>query len=222
MISDRTATNLPVILVPEVRDYVRINAEIIGLLDQGHPLVRLEGAEGQRLLASGLAGSWDATIEVIGRTGPELAANLDAPNVRIVARGSTLDGAGRGLRAGTIVILGDVGDGLGASQAGGTLVVTGIAGHRAGLNQAGGSLAVLGATGRLAGDRQTGGYLWLGPAGAAAHAGRGQTGGHRIAWADALDADAVAAWADLVARTRPWLDPASLVRPDPDLREVRG
>ena len=212
MSPDRVPADVPVILIPEVRDYVRINTEIIGLLDQGRTIIRLEGAEGQRLLASGLVGSWDATIEIMGRTGPELAANLDAPGLRIIARGSTLDGAGRGLRAGMLLILGDGGDGLGAAQVGGTLVVTGNSGHRAGLNQAGGTLAVLGLTGRLAGDRQTGGWFFLGKPGASAHAGRGQRGGHRVGWSDPLDGEGAAAWSDLIARTQPWIEPATLVR----------
>lgn len=152
------APPVPVILVPEVRDYVRINAELVALLDQGHTWIRLEGAEGQRLLAAGLVGSWMATVEILGRTGPELAANLAAPGLRIIARGATLDGAGRGLRAGLIVVDGAVGDGLGYGQSGGTLIVTGNAGHRAGLAQSGGTLAVLGRTGRLTGDRQSGGW----------------------------------------------------------------
>jgi methylamine---glutamate N-methyltransferase subunit B len=84
----------PTLPIPEIRDYQKINAELVALLDEGHRLVRLEGAEGQRLLASGLAGSWDAVIEIVGRTGPEVAANLDAPGLMIVARGSMADGAG--------------------------------------------------------------------------------------------------------------------------------
>ena len=204
------------IFVPEVRDYVRINAEIIVLLDQGQTVIRLTGAEGQRLLASGLTGDWNATIEIFGLTGPELACNLNAPGLRVIARGSTLDGAGRGLRAGTILVIGDVGDGLGAAQVGGTLVVTGNAGNRAGLNQAGGTLVVLGLTGRLAGDRQTGGWFFLGQTGAKAHAGRGQSGGYRVGWSDPLDADGAAIWSDLISRTQPWIKPATLVRPDRD------
>ncbi len=79
----------PSLSIPEIRDYQKINAELVALLDQGHRLVRLEGAEGQRLLASGLSGSWQAVVEIVGQTGPEVAADLDAPDLVIVARGPT-------------------------------------------------------------------------------------------------------------------------------------
>ena len=200
--------SVPVILIPEVRDFVRINAEIVGLLNLGHQRIRLEGAEGQRLIAAGLTGGWRGVIEVFGRTGPEFAANLAAPELRIIGHGSTLDGAGRGLRAGLIAISGNAGDGLGAAQSGGTLLVTGTAGHRAGLGQTGGTLAVLGSTGRLAGDRQAGGLFFVGAAGVGLSAGRGQRGGARIAWGDPLQPAEQLAWDALRSATCPPLDPA--------------
>ncbi len=203
---------VPVIFVPEVRDYVRINAELVALLDEGHPRIRLESAEGQRLLASGLVGPWDAVVEVGGRTGPELAANLDAPRLRIIARGGTLDGPGRGLRAGLIVILGDAGDGVGYAQSGGLLVVTGNAAHRAGLAQSGGTLAVLGSTGRLAGDRQSGGFFFLGPGGLGPHPGRAWRGGRRVGWTDSLGPLEQTEWTSLVGAISPWVDPSLLIR----------
>ena len=200
---------VPVILVPEVRDYGRINAELVALLDQGHRTIRLEGAEGQRLLASGLVGLWRAVIEVEGRTGPEFAANLDAPSLRIVARGETADGAGRGLRSGTVIIDGDAGDGLGYAQSGGSLFVVGNAGHRAGLAQSGGILAVFGSTGRLAADRQSGGRFFLGPRGAGPYLGRGQQGGRRIGWLDPLEPHDLTAWKLLMEAVSPWLYPTN-------------
>ena len=203
---------VPVILVPEVRDFVRINAELVGLLNLGHERVRLEGAEGQRLLAAGLVGNWRADIEVEGRTGLEFAANLNAPGLRIVARGASLDGAGRGLKAGTIVIVGDTGDGLGASQTGGNLLVTGSTGHRAGLGQAGGTLCVLDSIGRLAGDRQAGGVFFLGAPGTGPYPGRGQRGGRRVGWSDPLGSLEKLAWGGLTAALPSWLDPAILPR----------
>ena len=203
---------VPVIIVPEVRDYVRINAELVALLDSGHPRIRLDGAEGQRLLASGLVGPWRATIEIQGRTGPELAANIDAPGLRIVARGDTQDGAGRGLKAGIIVVVGDVGDGVGYAQSGGTLVVTGDAGHRAGLGQSGGILAVLGKSGRLAGDRQSGGTFFLGRGGVGPYPGLGRRGGRRVGWFDPWDDQDRTAWNDLVEAVSPWVDPSILER----------
>ena len=95
----RDRAGRPPIVVPELRDYQQINAELVRRLNLGQPHVRLEGVEGQRLLVSRLAGAWQAVIEVDGNAGPELAAELDAPGLTVVCRGSAADGAGRGLVA---------------------------------------------------------------------------------------------------------------------------
>ena len=55
---------VPVVAIPEIRDFERINAELVRYLDTGHGKVRLAGAEGQRLLVAGLAGGWNAVVEV--------------------------------------------------------------------------------------------------------------------------------------------------------------
>lgn len=166
--------------VPEIRDYERINAELAQRLDEGYRHVRLMGAEGQRFLAAGLSGMWDAEIEIEGRAGPELAAGLNAPNVTVICRGPAADGAGRSLRAGQIVIVGDAGEALGYAMEGGTLMAGSAAGARAGLNQYGGTLFVRGIVGRLAAERQSGGRFLayrqrLGP-----NAGRGRRGGRLV------------------------------------------
>src|SRR5437016_3102823 len=122
-----TGHTLPALVIPEIRDYQVINAELIRLLGEGHPRVRLVGAEGQRLLVAGLAGPWAATIEVEGAAGPELAAELDAPGLVVICRGPAADGAARGLRAGALLILGGAGDAVGYTQGGGTVVVAGPA-----------------------------------------------------------------------------------------------
>lgn len=171
---------VPAISIPEIRDYERINTELVGFLDQGHPHVRLVGAEGQRLLASRISGAWNALVEVQGRAGPELAAELNAPGLTIVCSGNAADGAGRALRAGRLVILGDAGDALGYTQEGGTIAVAGSAGARAGLGQRGGLLAVCGPVGRLAGERQSGGRLFVHEAALGPHAERGRRGGRLI------------------------------------------
>lgn len=169
-----------VVSVPDLRDYDRINAELLRCLDEGHTRVRLVGAEGQRLLASGLCGTWQAVVEVEGDAGPELARDLDAADVTVVCRGKAGDGAGSSLRAGRLVILGEVDDALAYAQSGGTVAALNGAGHRAGLNQRGGVLVLLGPVGRLAGERQGGGRLFafeerLGP-----HSGFGHRGGRLI------------------------------------------
>lgn len=171
---------VPTVSIPDIRDYERINAELVLSLDEGHARVRLQGAEGQRLLVAGVTGAWRAVVEVEGRAGPELAAGLNAPGLTVVCHGSAADGAGRALRAGTLVIRGDAGPGLGYAIEGGSVVVGGSAASRAGLNQRGGVIVVLGAVGPLAGERQSSGHFFargdrLGP-----HAGRGARGGRLV------------------------------------------
>jgi glutamate synthase domain-containing protein 3 len=168
------------ISVPEIRDFDRINAELIQRLDFGARRIVLAGVGGQRLLASRLVGSWDALIEVEGNAGPELAAELDAPGLTVVVRGNVADGAGRGLVAGRLIVTGSASDGLGYTQTGGTIVVHGSAGHRAGLMQAGGSLIIVGAVGRLAAERQTGGVLIVHRGRLGPHERRGATGGRMV------------------------------------------
>jgi glutamate synthase domain-containing protein 3 len=206
---------VPSLAIPEIRDYQRINAELVRLLDQGHRRVRLLGAEGQRLLLAGLRGAWDAVVELEGTAGPELAADLDAAGLLVVCLGSAADGAGRGLRAGRLLVLGDAGDAVGYAQGGGLVVVRGAAGHRAGLLMAGGTLVILGPIGRLCGERQAGGLLLgyadrLGP-----HAGRGRQGGRLVLLepeADGLSraepADALA-FRQALAGLESWLAPPS-------------
>jgi glutamate synthase domain-containing protein 3 len=202
-----------VVVIPEVREYSRINVEVVRRLSMGLDRVVLAGAEGQRLLLAGLSGPWLAVIEVRGRAGPELAAGLDAPGLRVACLGPAGDGAGRGLRAGTLLIRGDAGDAVGYTQAGGTIVVSGPAGPRAGLDQAGGALILLGPVGRLAGERQMGGRLFarddrLGP-----HAGLGRRGGRLIrlsaegALPDPVDPDDRLAFRAALDDLAPWLGP---------------
>lgn len=171
---------IPTLPIPDIRDYERINAELVQWLDNGHAHVRLAGAEGQRLLVAGLVGAWSAVVEVEGRAGPELAAGMDAPGLTVVCRGPAADGAARSLRAGRVLILGNAGPSIGYAQAGGVILAARGVGPRAGLNQKGGVLILLGPVGQLAGERQSGGVVFahvdrLGP-----HASRGQRGGRFI------------------------------------------
>lgn len=200
-----------VLSVPDIRDYDRINAELVQRLDDGARSVRLAGAEGQRLLASRLKGAWNAVVEVEGWAGPELAAEVDAPGLMILCHGAVADGAGRGLRAGRVAILGDAGVAIGYAQEGGTIVVAGSVGPRAGLNQRGGDLVLLGNVGPLAAERQSGGRVYVFGHRLGTHAERGRRGGKVIRLAseadplvslDAEDANSFRAIAGLV---RPWL-----------------
>jgi formylmethanofuran dehydrogenase subunit C len=209
--SPGTEPEPPTLVVAEIRDYQRINAELKIRLDEGHPLVRLVGAEGQRLLVSGLSGGWNAVVEVEGRTGPEFAADLNAPYLKVIGRGSTADAVARGLRAGLVVILGDCGDVAGFDQSGGTLVVTGSVGHRPGLTQSGGTFVVLGSAGRLAGDGQSGGWLFLSRDHVGPHAGHAQRGGRLVLMPDeaGLNPADLEAWRATQAAAAPWVDPTA-------------
>jgi glutamate synthase domain-containing protein 3 len=169
----------PAIIVPELRDYHQINAEVVRRLDRGETHVRLEGVERQRLLAAGLSGRWRATIELIGDAGPEIAAGMDAPGLVVVCRGSSADGAGSGLRAGGLLLLGPTGAALGYAQSGGLIIAIGPVGPRAGLRMSGGELVLSTSTGPLAGEGQTGGRLYLPMTGLGPHAGWNARGGTR-------------------------------------------
>jgi glutamate synthase domain-containing protein 3 len=166
-----------VLSIPEIRDYHRINAELVQRLDEGQKHVRLVGAERQRLLLAELSGAWTATVEIEGETGPELAAALNAPGLTVVARGPSADGAARGFRAGRLILLGAAGDALGYGMEGGTVLANEGAGHRAGLDQRGGVLLIRGPVGRLAGERQGGGRLFVSSQQIGPHSGHGRRGG---------------------------------------------
>ena len=170
----------PYIPVHEVRDYQRINALVTQLLDRGHSRVRLIGVSSQRLLLSGLRGNWRAVIEVEGPAGPELASNLNAPSLIVVARGFVADGAASGLMAGRLVIQGDSGDALAYGQAGGAVLACGSVGHRAGLQMRDGLLFLGGPAGRLLGEWQRGGQIIARNPNIGRNVGHGRTGGRLL------------------------------------------
>ncbi len=186
----RWAASSP-IPVPELRDYHQINAEVVRRLDRGDLRVRLEGAAGHRLLLAGLAGRWIAQIEVVGDAGPELAAGMDAPGVLVICSGRSADGAGAGLRAGTLVLQGPSGSAVGCRLAGGMIVAGAAVGPRAGLGMSGGDLVLLDSVGPMVGDRQSGGRIFHSAAPIVPHAGREAVGGRRFAVDPEDDPDAL-------------------------------
>lgn len=165
--------------VPELRDYRRINKELVRRLDRGDAQIRIEGAEGHRLLVAGLAGTWRATVEIVGRAGPELCFGMSAPGVTVVCRDRSGDGAGSGLKAGTLVLMGPSGTAVGYHQEGGLVIAAGAAGPRAGLGLRGGDLVVLDSAGPLAGEAQRGGRLLLPVGRVGRQWGWGASGGER-------------------------------------------
>lgn len=178
--ADGGVSGNPPILVPELRDYSQINAELVRRLNLGQTHVRLTGAAGHRLLAAGLDGPWHATVDVEGDAGPELAAGMNAPKLTLRCLGTAADGCGSGFLAGRLLVLGSVGLALGYFQRGGMIVAAGDVAARAGLCQQGGDLLLLGRTGPLVGERQAGGCLFLQESLTGPHAGRGARGGRRI------------------------------------------
>lgn len=152
---------VPVISVPDIRDFWLINRSVERLLDQGHSLIRLVGVERQRLLLSQLHGDWPGRIVVEGNPGPEFAAEFDCPNIVIDCHGSTSDGAARAMGAGCVLIRGRGGDALGLNLRGGIVMVLGDAGERLGLEMVDGVLGVAGSIGRLLGERQRGGRILI-------------------------------------------------------------
>jgi glutamate synthase domain-containing protein 3 len=211
-----------VLSVPEIRHYDTINAELVQLLDMGKRWIRLDGAAGQRLLASRLSGTWHAVIEIVGNAGPEFAAQNDAPGLTVLCRGSVRDGAASQLRAGCVIVQGDAGPAFGYHLIDGTALVFGAAGARAGLGQQGGSLFLLGGSGPLSGERQSGGRVFLGDGQVGPHLGLGRRGGRLIALSDrepsphistvdATDRPSLASARDLLRRLsileNPLLDP---------------
>ncbi len=149
-----------IVSVPEIRDYLQINRRLTQLLDAGVSQIRLVGVEKQRLLISGLKGIWAATIVVEGVAGPELGAQLDAPNLLVLAS-SAADGVGSRLKAGSLILSGEVGHCPGYAQQGGVILLAGAVAGRAGLEQQGGTLIISGRSGPLCGERQRGGSLVL-------------------------------------------------------------
>jgi glutamate synthase domain-containing protein 3 len=200
-----SAASPAVVPVDEIRDYHRINAEITRLLNLGHVHLRLGGVGGQRLLLAGLSGPWEAAVEVVGAAGPELAADLDSPGLVVLAHGAAADGAGRGLRAGTLWVRGRAGDGLAYGQRGGVVAAVGPAGHRAGLAMQGGLLLLLGGAGRLAGERQAGGLV-VARAGLGPDAGHARRGGRLVGPGEPIEDEVASTLHGALGPLRAWAD----------------
>ena len=147
------------ILVPEIRDYERINLEIVARLQTGFKTIVLQGVEGQRLLVSGLSGDWEGCVVVEGRAGPDLGAGLNTPRLRVDCLGDVADGVGHSLRGGSICVRGNAGTCAGYGLSGGRIIIEGNTGPRAGLNQKGGLLVVFGNAGNLVGEGRAGGIF---------------------------------------------------------------
>jgi glutamate synthase domain-containing protein 3 len=168
------------IVVPDIRDYHRINREVVQSLELGTTRLRLAGVEGQRLLLHGLTGPWTATIVIDGSAGPELASELNARGITVICAGGAADGAGCALVSGTLVVLGACGTAVGYDQRDGMIAAAAAVGPRAGLDQKGGCLILGGAVGRLAGERQGGGWLLLLGDEAVANLGYARRGGRLV------------------------------------------
>lgn len=92
--------------------------------------------------------------------------------LRVVGELSQVDGLGRGMASGTLIVDGDAGRNVGAGMTGGRIEVTGDAGDGLGTEAAGGTIVVRGSVGRGTGGAWPGGK-------------RGMTGGEIVVFGDA-------------------------------------
>lgn len=149
--------------LPEWRDSHAVTQQVALALSRGVSQVYLTGARGDRLLLAGLSGTWSAEIRIDGDLGTELARNLDAPGVMVLADGTAGAGAGSGMKAGTLVITGKAGPLLGTQLAGGEIWALAGAGARLAYMALGGRILVASGIGPMAMDRRVGGTLTFRP-----------------------------------------------------------
>ena len=162
MTSSGTDTPLEPILrihLPEWRDSHAVTQQVALSLNRGVAKVHLTGARGDRLLLAGLTGSWTAEIRIDGDLGTELARDMNAPNIFVLADGAAGAGAGAGLKAGTLVISGKAGPLLGSQIKGGEIWALAGSGARLAYRAEGGRIVAASAIGPMAMDRRRGGTL---------------------------------------------------------------
>lgn len=145
--------------LPEWRDSHAVTQQVALSLSRGVGKVHLTGARGDRLLLAGLSGTWTADIRIDGDLGTELARNMNAPGVFVLANGAAGAGAGSGMKAGTLVITGKAGPLLGTQLAGGEIWALAGAGARLAYRAEGGLIVASSGVGPMAMDRRRSGTL---------------------------------------------------------------
>lgn len=91
--------------------------------------VNITGCNGQRYIASGLAGK---TVEIEGTPGNALGAYLDG--AKITVWGNVQDAVGDTMNEGLICVHGSAGDATGYAMRGGAIYIRSNAGYRAGIH----------------------------------------------------------------------------------------
>jgi len=110
--------------------YRLLNARLREAAAAGESQLVLEGINGQRYLADGLAAP--VRIDIYGVPGNDLGAFMDGPT--LVVHGNAQDAVANTMNGGRIVVWGDAGDVLGYGMRGGTLFVRGRVGYRVGIH----------------------------------------------------------------------------------------
>lgn len=149
--------------LPEWRDSYAVTQQVAGALNKGIERIYLSGARGDRLLLAGLTGPWSAEIRIDGDLGTELAREVNAPSLFILANGNAGAGAGYGLKGGTLAISGSCGALLGSGIKGGEIWALAGTGTRLGHRASGGRLVISSGIDAMAMDRRTGGTITFRP-----------------------------------------------------------
>ncbi len=110
--------------------YRQLNERIREVTASGDMKVRVNNAEGQRYIGTGLGAG--VSIAIDGVPGNDLAAFMDGAEIRVL--GNAQDGVANTMNAGKVVVVGDAGDILGHSMRGGRIYVKGSVGYRCGIH----------------------------------------------------------------------------------------
>ncbi|MBN2168749.1 MAG: hypothetical protein JW738_05850 [Actinobacteria bacterium] len=110
--------------------YRELNSRVRELIDKGCKEIILDGVNGQRYIADGIAS--EVKIVINGVPGNDLGAFMSGPYVLV--NENAQDGVGNTMNAGKIVIKGHAGDVLGYGMRGGKLFITGDVGYRVGIH----------------------------------------------------------------------------------------
>ncbi len=110
--------------------YRELNEQLRAAVRGGAKEVVLEGVNGQRYIAAGLAVR--AKIAIKGVPGNDLGAFMNGPRIEVF--GNAQDGVGNTMNEGAIIVHGDAGDVLGYGMRGGKILVRGDVGYRVGIH----------------------------------------------------------------------------------------
>lgn len=110
--------------------YKDLNKQIKKAVSSGEKEIRLANVNGQRYIGSGI--KEEASIEISGVPGNDLAAFMDGPT--ILSYSNAQDAVGNTMNSGKIVIHGHAGDIVGYSMRGGKIFIKDDVGYRVGIH----------------------------------------------------------------------------------------